>query len=182
MTPRERPARHVARSRNRPGSSGRGVGRRSRLGQEGVDQFAEGARSCRGRRRGSARWPTGPPGGGGVPRRPGRRPGSAPGWRPPPAAVSRRGCGWRRPTFTSACGGVDVDARFVGHDLGLDVGRGEVELDGHEPLPGRVLQVLEDALVAGVVGDHQLEPRRGVERDARAGRPAAGGGGRSAGG
>src|SRR5581483_2765181 len=65
-------------------------------------------------------------------------------------------------------GGVGVDAGLVGHDPGLDLGRGEAELDGHEPLPGRVFQVLEDALVAGVVGDDELEARLGVEDDTEA--------------
>ena len=63
-------------------------------------------------------------------------------------------------------GGLEVDAGFVGDHLGLDVGGVEVELDGHETLTGRLLQVLENALVAGVVGDHQLEPGRRLQRDA----------------
>ena len=50
-----------------------------------------------------------------------------------------------------------VDAALVRDDLRLLVARRVVELDGHEALAGRVLQVLQHALVAGVVGDHEQE-------------------------
>ena len=61
-----------------------------------------------------------------------------------------------------------VDAGLVADDLLLDVGRREVELDGNHALARRVLQVLEHALVSGVVGHDEAEARRGVERDAEA--------------
>ena len=53
--------------------------------------------------------------------------------------------------------GVGVDAALVADDLGLAVARRVVELERDEALAGRVLQVLQDALVAGVVGDHEQE-------------------------
>ncbi len=49
-------------------------------------------------------------------------------------------------------------ARFVGDDLGFLLARRVVELDGNEALPGGVLQILQRALVARVVGNHQQEP------------------------
>ena len=48
-------------------------------------------------------------------------------------------------------------AALVRDDLRLLVARRVVEVDGDEALAGRVLQVLEHALVAGVVGDHEQE-------------------------
>ena len=56
----------------------------------------------------------------------------------------------------------------MGNDLLLHVARWEVELDGHHPLPRRVLQVLEHTLVAGVVGHDEAEGGGGVEGDAEA--------------
>ena len=64
------------------------------------------------------------------------------------------------PSFDQSARGLGVDPGFVGNHLGLDVGGWEVELDGDEPLTGRLLDVLQDALVAGIVGDHQLKPGR----------------------
>ena len=43
----------------------------------------------------------------------------------------------------------------------------EAELDGHHPLTRRVLEILEHALVSGVVGHHETEPRSGLERDSQ---------------
>ena len=79
-------------------------------------------------------------------------------------AVSRRRIAW--PSCTSCAADVVVDARLVRDDLLLDVGRREVELDGDHALAGRVLEVLEHALVAGVVRHDEAEPRRRVEDDA----------------
>ena len=52
--------------------------------------------------------------------------------------------------------------RLVLHDPGLHLPRRVVELDGHEALAGAVLQVLEGALVARVVGDDQQEAVAGL--------------------
>ena len=49
---------------------------------------------------------------------------------------------------------------FVSNHFRLGIGGREVEFDGDESLTGRFLDVLQDALVAGVVGDHQLKARR----------------------
>ena len=73
---------------------------------------------------------------------------------------------------------VRVDAGLVGDDLLLDVGRREVELDGDHALAGRVLQVLEHALVAGVVRHDQAELRARRRARRRAVRSEAGDGGR----
>ena len=69
------------------------------------------------------------------------------------------------PSWTSCAAIVVIDTGLVRDDLLLDVGGREVELDGDHALAGRVLEVLEDALVSGVVRDDQAEARRGVERD-----------------
>ena len=50
---------------------------------------------------------------------------------------------------------VGTAAAFALDDVGLDVRRRVVELDGDEALPGAGLEVLEGALVARVVGDAQ---------------------------
>ena len=44
-------------------------------------------------------------------------------------------------------------------DLDLDVARRKAEIQRAETLLGGLLEVLEDALVAGVVGNHELEIR-----------------------
>jgi hypothetical protein len=46
---------------------------------------------------------------------------------------------------------------LVGDDLGLDIGGRVVEVQGAETLFGRRLQILDQALVAGVVRDDDLE-------------------------
>ena len=58
---------------------------------------------------------------------------------------------------------VVVDAGLVGDDLLFDICGREAELDGDHALARRVLEVLEHALVPGVVGHDQAEPGRGVE-------------------
>src|SRR5688572_15146853 len=60
---------------------------------------------------------------------------------------------------------VGGDAGLVGDDLLFDVRRREAELDRDHALARRVLEVLENALVAGVVGHDQAEPGCGVEGD-----------------
>ena len=45
----------------------------------------------------------------------------------------------------------------------LALGRRKVELERDEALPRARLQVLEHVLVAGVVGDDELEARRGLD-------------------
>src|SRR5690606_41781842 len=57
-----------------------------------------------------------------------------------------------------------VHAPFVRNDPRLRLGRRVVELDADEALSRRGLEVLERALVAGVVGDHQQEVRMGIEQ------------------
>src|SRR5438128_1941461 len=47
----------------------------------------------------------------------------------------------------------------------FDVQRGEPQLDGDHPLTGRHLQVLEDALVPGIVGNHEAEALGGGDPD-----------------
>jgi hypothetical protein len=56
----------------------------------------------------------------------------------------------------------------VRDDLLLQLGGGETELDGHHPLPRRILQILQHALIPGVVGHHQAEAGRRVERHPQA--------------
>ena len=51
-------------------------------------------------------------------------------------------------------------ACLAGDDLHFGILPGKAEGDRDEPLPGRLLQALQDALVAGVVGDHELKARR----------------------
>src|SRR5260370_1392359 len=60
------------------------------------------------------------------------------------------------------------DAGLGGDDLLLDVRRREAELDSDHPLARGVLEVLEDALVAGVVRHDEAEAGRGGEADAEA--------------
>ena len=50
-----------------------------------------------------------------------------------------------------------VDAGLVRDDFGLDGGGRIAEVHRAETLLGRFLEILENALVAGVVGDHELE-------------------------
>jgi hypothetical protein len=52
----------------------------------------------------------------------------------------------------------------VGDDLRLARGRRHVEGDPHEALPRARLQILERMLVSRVVGDHELESRRRLEK------------------
>jgi hypothetical protein len=59
-----------------------------------------------------------------------------------------------------------VDFGFVGDHVRLDLGGWEIECERDEALTGRLLEVLQDALVAGVVGNHQLEPGRRRQRRA----------------
>ena len=61
-----------------------------------------------------------------------------------------------------------IDPRLVRHDLLLDLGWREVDLDGDHPLPRRVLEVFQHALVARVVGHDEAKAGRRVERDAEA--------------
>ena len=51
----------------------------------------------------------------------------------------------------------------MGHNLGLSLLRWIAELDGDKPLARAVFEVLQRALVAGVVGHHQQEPVRGLQ-------------------
>ncbi len=62
-----------------------------------------------------------------------------------------------------ACG-VRVNAGLRHDDGLLVVGGRIVELNGHEPLAGGMLQVLHHALVTGIVGDHQVEFRLGFQQ------------------
>ena len=48
----------------------------------------------------------------------------------------------------------------------FDFGCGKTEFDGDHPLSRRILEVLQHALVAGVVRHHQAESRCGVQRHA----------------
>ena len=63
----------------------------------------------------------------------------------------------RSATLTSFDGRRGVDAGLVGDDLGLDLVRGIAEVERAEALLGGGLQVLHQALVAGVVGDDEQE-------------------------
>ena len=47
----------------------------------------------------------------------------------------------------------------MGDNLGLEIGRRIAEIDGAEPLLGRLLQVLEDALISRVIGNDELKIR-----------------------
>ncbi|EWS65141.1 hypothetical protein Y695_01613 [Hydrogenophaga sp. T4] len=55
-----------------------------------------------------------------------------------------------------------VDAGFAGHDARFLLGWRVVEIERGEALFGRRLQVLHEVLVAGVVGDDELEVRVGT--------------------
>ncbi len=57
-------------------------------------------------------------------------------------------------------GRVGLDPTLVGDDPALEIGRREVEIERDEALPSARLQILEDVLVAGVVGDDHLESGR----------------------
>ena len=59
---------------------------------------------------------------------------------------------------------VVVDAGLVGDDLLLHIRCREAEFDSHHALARRVLEVLQHALVARVVGHDKAEAGRGVER------------------
>ena len=50
-----------------------------------------------------------------------------------------------------------VDAAFVHQYRQFELGRRVIELHRHESLPGRLLQILEHALIAGVVRYYQHE-------------------------
>ena len=56
-----------------------------------------------------------------------------------------------------------VHASFVYHDLAFDIRRREVEADGDEALSRARLELLERVLVAGVVGDDELESWRRLD-------------------
>ena len=73
-------------------------------------------------------------------------------WRPRPGPAPLR-LRVISPSLTSFRPIAVIDAAFVGDDPRLQVGRRVVELQGDEALPRARLQVLEHALVAGVVGD-----------------------------
>ena len=60
--------------------------------------------------------------------------------------------------------GFVVHPGLVGDDRGFHVPLRVVEVEAHEALPRARLQVLQDALVAGVVGDHQQEVGMGGEQ------------------
>jgi hypothetical protein len=66
--------------------------------------------------------------------------------------------------FRKLVGNISIDAGFVSNDFGLDVVRRIIKFDGYETLPSAVLQVLQRALVAGVVGEHQQEPFSSFEQ------------------
>ena len=62
------------------------------------------------------------------------------------------------------CGAFVSDARLVDEDLLLHIRCGETEVDGDHALARRVLEVLENALIAGVVGHHEAEAGCRVQR------------------
>ncbi len=64
------------------------------------------------------------------------------------------------PSLTSALAVSTFYPRLVGDDLGLGLAGREVEFDGDEALAGGLLDVLQDTLVARVVGDDELKARR----------------------
>ena len=67
--------------------------------------------------------------------------------------------------FDQGARGRRVDAGALAlDDRRLVFGRRKIEIERDEALPRARLQVLEHALVAGVVRDHQLESRRGVQQ------------------
>ena len=70
----------------------------------------------------------------------------------------------------------DVDAGLVRNDFGLDGGGRIAEVHRAEALLGRFLEILENALVAGVVGDDELEV--GMRAHELPASPAAARGGR----
>ena len=61
-------------------------------------------------------------------------------------------------------GGGLVQSRFVADDSGLEFGLGVIEGQGHEALPGRLLEFLQHALVAGVVGNGEAEVGGGLQQ------------------
>ncbi len=69
--------------------------------------------------------------------------------------VSSRRIAW--PSRTRLGGALVVDACLVDEDLLLHIRCGETEVDGDHPLTCGVLEVLQHALVAGVVGHHQRQ-------------------------
>jgi len=60
-------------------------------------------------------------------------------------------------------GGGLVDAGLADQDIRLQCGRRVIELQRHEALAGGLLEVLEHALVAGVVGDGHVELRTSLD-------------------
>ena len=81
-------------------------------------------------------------------------------------AVSSRRIAWPSCTSCAAVAGSTPDSCATIFSS-TSAGR-EIELDGHHSLARRVLEVLEHALISGVVGDDQAEARGRVERDAQA--------------
>ena len=59
--------------------------------------------------------------------------------------------------FDQFCRNFTVDRSFRGNDAGFQRCLRVVELEGGEALLGRLLEILHQALVAGVVGDDELE-------------------------
>ena len=69
------------------------------------------------------------------------------------------------PNRTSCAAICMVDPRLVGNDLLLDLGWRKIDLDRDHPLPRRILEVLQNALVARVVGDDEAETGCCIQRD-----------------
>ena len=60
-----------------------------------------------------------------------------------------------------------VHAGLVGDDFFLHTHGWKIELNGDHALPGRVLEVLQNALVSGVVGNHEAELRWRIDHKAK---------------
>src|SRR5882762_2656680 len=56
-----------------------------------------------------------------------------------------------------------VNSAFARDDLGFQFRRWVIKIDCHKTLACRLLQILENGLIAGVVRNHQHEIRRRVE-------------------
>ena len=82
--------------------------------------------------------------------------------RKPP--VSRRRIAW--PSRTSSAAVAGLTPASMRDDLLFDFVCRETEFDRHHALPGRVLEILQHALVARVVRHHQAESRGSVQRHA----------------